>query len=101
MVIAPIRQRLIVALAAFSVAMLAVWALSASSVSAAGSDDLLAEPPVVDRAGDEESDDPFHVSDESLAVAIFIPGIFLLATGATVAWAISARRRDDEDDDDG
>ena len=100
MAIAGTRQRVIVALVVLSAALLALWAVSAPSAVAASADGAPAEPPVVDRAGGEESDDPFHVSDESLAAAIFIPGIFLLATGATVAWAISARGRDDEDDED-
>lgn len=99
MAIVRTRQRVIVALVALIAAVLALWAVSAPSATAAV-DGAPAAPPVVDRAGGDESDDPFHVSDETLAVAIFIPGIFLLATGATVAWAISARGRDDEEDED-
>ncbi|PZC49403.1 MAG: hypothetical protein DK306_000642 [Chloroflexi bacterium] len=76
----------------------ATWSVGADSASAASSAGV-SDTPVIERA-DDESDDPFHVSDASLAVAFFIPGIFLLATGATVAWAISARNRGDEEDDD-
>lgn len=100
MAIVRTRQRLIVGLVVLSAALLALLAVSAPSAAAATADGALAQPPLVDRAGGEESDDPFHVSDESLAAALFIPGIFLLATGATVAWAISGRARDDEDDED-
>ena len=80
--------------------VLAVWSLPTGSAAAAAADGALAETPVLDAAGDEASDDPFHVSDAGLAIAVIIPGIFLIATGATVAWAISARARPEDDEDD-
>jgi len=100
MIFARTRKRILVSIVALSVALVVGWTLSGSSVAAAGTDGVLTEPPVVDRAGDEESDDPFHVSDSQLAVAILLPGFFLLVTGATVAWAVSRRARDEEDPDD-
>ena len=78
--------------------VVAVWSLPTGSAAAA--DGALAETPVLDAAGDEASDDPFHVSDAGLAIAVIIPGIFLVATGATVAWAISNRARPEDDEDD-
>ncbi len=80
--------------------VLAAWSLPASDVAAAAADGALAETPVLDAAGDEASDDPFHVSGAGLAIAVIIPGIFLIATGATVAWAISNRARPEDDEDD-
>ena len=100
MMIARTRPHFIAGLVALSAVLLAAWALSASPLAAAVTDAVLTEPPVLERSAGEESDDPFHVSDESLAAAIFIPGIFLLATGATVGIALSKRGRDGEDDDD-
>ena len=97
---APLRHRVVLSVLTLSL-LLCVAALVSPGVQAAGSSEgALNERPVTDRAGGEESDDPFHVSDESLAVAIFIPAIFLLATGATVAWALRARNRDGEDADE-
>ncbi len=80
--------------------VVAAWSLPASDVAAAAADVALAETPVLDAAGDEASDDPFHVSGAGLAIAVIIPGIFLVATGATVAWAISNRARPEDDEDD-
>ena len=77
--------------------VVAAWSLPAGDVAAAAADGALAETPVLDAAGDEASDDPFHVSGAGLAIAVIVPGIFLLATGATVAWAISARARPGEE----
>ena len=68
------------------------------TASAAGS--AASEPPVVARLAGDESDDPFHVSDGSLAVAVVVPLIFLVATGATIGWALHNRRRDGDDEDD-
>ena len=68
--------------------------------AAAAADGALAETPVLDAAGDEASDDPFHVSGAGLAIAVIIPGIFLIATGAIVAWAVSARARPEDDEGD-
>ena len=79
--------------------VLAVWSLPTGSAAAAA-DGALAETPVMEAAGDEASNDPFHVSDAGLAIAVIIPGIFLVATGATVAWAISNRARPEDDEDD-
>ena len=76
--------------------VLAAWSLPTGSAAAAA-DGALAETPVLDAAGDEASDDPFHVSGAGLAIAVIIPGIFLIATGATVAWAISNRARPGDD----
>lgn len=42
----------------------------------------------------QAADDPFDVSDEELAVAIFIPGIFLVASAALVLWAWRNRAKD-------
>ena len=48
--------------------VLSASAFSVTSLEAAGSEGALAQAPTTDRAGGEEgSDDPFHVSDESLA----------------------------------
>lgn len=81
--------------------VLAVWSLPTGSASAAAAaDGALAETPVLDAAGDEASDDPFHVSGAGLAIAVIIPGIFLIATGAIVAWAVSARARPEDDEGD-
>ena len=80
--------------------VVAAWSLPAADVAAAAADAALAETPVLEAAGDEASDDPFHVSDAGLAIAVIIPGIFLVATGATVAWAISNRARPEDDEDD-
>ena len=79
--------------------VLAVWSLPTGSAAAAA-DGALAETPVLDAAGDEASDDPFHVSGAGLAIAVIIPGIFLIATGAIVAWAVSARARPEDDEGD-
>ena len=80
--------------------VLAVWSLPTGSASAAAAAAALAETPVLDAAGDEASDDPFHVSGAGLAIAVIIPGIFLIATGAIVAWAVSARARPEDDEGD-
>ena len=46
--------------------------------------------------GAAEDEDPFHVSDNELAVAILLPGFFLVLTAAVIGWAWSARvKRDD------
>ncbi|MCY3919366.1 MAG: hypothetical protein OXG38_06150 [Chloroflexi bacterium] len=87
----------LLALLALTVA-LAAWTLPAGDVAAAAADGALAETPVLEAAGDEASDDPFHVSNAGLAIAIIVPGIFLIATGATVAWAVANRVRPGEDE---
>jgi hypothetical protein len=102
MVLARIAQRsgarpFLLALLVLAVA-LAAWTLPAGDAAAAAADGALAETPVLEAAGDEASDDPFHVSDAGLAIAIVIPGIFLIMTGATVAWAMANRVRPGDDE---
>ncbi len=95
-------RTLVLALLTLAVA-LAAWTLPAGDAAAAAADGALAETPVLEAAGDEASDDPFYVSGAGLAIAIVIPGIFLIMTGATVAWAMANRVRPGDDDaaDDG
>ena len=90
-------RTLLLTLLALAVA-LAAWTLPAGDVAAAAADGALAETPVLEAAGDEASDDPFHVSGAGLAIAIVVPGIFLIATGATIAWAMANRARPGEDE---
>ena len=40
---------------------------------------------------------PFHVSDSQLAVAIFLPGFFFVASVALVVWALRNRAKDEGD----
>lgn len=56
------------------------------------------DAPVIDRAGEEESEDPFHVSDETLATSLFIPFCFVGATLVVFIWAIRNRARAQDDD---
>ena len=57
------------------------------------------ETPVLLNADDGE-DDPFAVSDESLASSIFIPSVFIVATAAVFIWAWSRRVKPDAEEDD-
>ena len=63
----------------------------------AGDAAAVADTPVPVHAGSEGGEDPFHVSDKTLTVAVVLPLIFLVLTGATIAWAWSNRRRDGDD----
>lgn len=52
--------------------------------------------PVLPQKG-AEADDPFDVTGEELAVAIFIPAVFFLASAALVLWAWRNRAKDEGD----
>ena len=54
---------------------------------------------LIPAAGDDASDDPFSVSDDQLAVAIFLPGFFVALTVITVVWAVRSRIKNGEDGD--
>lgn len=103
MMIARLHTRfdLRVALIGLLLAVLAIAALGLGTGTASAADTAAGfrDGPAIDRSGEEESEDPFHVSDESLTVAIIIPGIFVLATATTVAIAMSKRNRGDDEDD--
>ncbi len=78
-------------------AVVAAGVVLSSPVRAAG-DDLLADvtqPPAA--AGDEAGDDPFAVSDDELAVAIFLPGFFVTVTVLMVVLAVKARVKNMDD----
>ena len=49
------------------------------------------QPAPPNQEGEAAEDDPFHVSDESLAASIFIPFIFLVSTVWLVWWAWNRR----------
>ena len=51
-------------------------------------------------ADDGAEEDPFHVSDETLAVSIFIPAIFLVSTVWLVWWAWSRRIKPEDREDE-
>ncbi len=57
-------------------------------------------PPQWANAGDEAEEDPFHVSDETLAVSIFIPAIFLVSTVWLVWWAWNRRIKPEDREDE-
>ncbi len=63
-------------------------------VALATDDPVAGRPPVTPRQEAEAgADDPFHVSDETLATSIFLPLIFLVPTVALGWWAWSKRVR--------
>lgn len=79
------------------VLLLTVLVHTAPQAAAADGSPLADTPQVV-------AADDFAVSDSDLAVAIFIPGIFLVATGGLIAWAWANRKEEgagDEPADEG
>ena len=95
--VSPGRPGILALVLALSLLLGMQWLATAPAAEAAGA--AVVEAPVIDRAG-QEADDPLHVSDESFAVAIFVPAIFLAATGLTVAIAMAKRGRDGSEDED-
>lgn len=87
----PARWLLLVAVATTLLVATTSTAMAASSadLSATGA------PALPQQAA--EADNPFAVSDEDLAVAIFIPGILLVASVALVVWALRSRAKDEGD----
>ena len=78
--------------------VVAVGVLTPASVGAAGQVPF-PETPVLLNADDGE-EDPFAVSDESLASSIFIPSVFIVATAAVFIWAWSRRVKPNAEADD-
>ncbi len=77
-------------------ALTLIFLLTASPTAAAAEQAGAETPRTAAAAADE-----FAVSDDDLAVAIFIPFIFIVASAGLVYWAWSNRRKDgDEADDD-
>jgi len=86
-------------------------AYGAAMAAQSGPSQFADDAVTVEQAGDSEQpglsksegeaweEDPFHVSDESLAVSIFIPFIFFVSTVWLVWWAWN-RRIDPEDRED-
>ena len=58
------------------------------------------QPASPNQEGEAGEEDPFHVSDESLAVSIFIPFIFLVSTAWLVWWAWSRRIKPEDREDE-
>jgi hypothetical protein len=80
-------------------AVVTAGVLFSSPLVAAGADlsSGVAHPlPAADEDGEE---DPFAVSDNDLAVAIFVPGIFVAATVLMLFLAVKGRVKKDEDGD--
>ena len=71
-------------------------ATTATAMAAQSSDLPAAGAPVLPQQA-AEAENPFAVSDEDLAVAIFIPGILLVASIALVVWAMRSRAQDEND----
>jgi hypothetical protein len=94
-----VRWSQLLIVAAAVAAFIAVGVLLGSPAAAADVDSTADASYVIPAAGDEASDDPFSVSDNQLAVAIFLPGFFLVLTAATVVWGIRARLKNGEDGD--
>lgn len=80
------------------VAFVLVAPLVSASAAAGALDPTASEILPVQPSAEGEGDDPFHVSGDELAVAIFLPGIFLIATAGLIAWAWRSRSRDSEGD---
>ena len=103
---AVIRSAAIIGARLGAVAVVLVVSLALASGAVAAADQASSDPVesvvFAEQAGDPTSpqwanaegsaeEDPLHVSDEALAVSIFIPAIFLVSTVWLVWWAWSRR----------
>ncbi len=98
----PVAIALVVSLALASGAVTAADQASSDPVQGvvfAGQADDPA-PPEWASADDGAEEDPFHVSDETLAVSIFIPAIFMVSTVWLVWWAWSRRIKPEDREDE-
>ena len=80
-------------------AFVATGVLLSSPADAANVDSAADATYLIPAAGDDASDDPFSVSDNQLAVAIFLPGFFIALTVITVVWAVRSRAKNGGDGD--
>ena len=86
------------AAAAVLALVVAAGVLTPASVAAAGQ--VPFPEAAAPRNAEDGEEDPFAVSDESLAASIFIPAVFIVATAATFIWAWSRRVKPNAEDDE-
>jgi hypothetical protein len=80
-------------------AFVATGVILSSPAGAATVDSTVDATYLIPAAGDDAADDPFGVSDNQLAVAIFLPGFFVALTLITVVWAVKGRVKSGDDGD--
>lgn len=80
-------------------AFVATGVILSSPADAATVDSTAGATYLIPAAGDDAADDPFAVSDDQLAVSIFLPGFFVVLTLITVVWAVKWRVKSGDDGD--
>ena len=110
-----VRMAAVIGVRLWTVASALVVFLALASGAAIAADQALSDPEegvvFAEQAGDlipsqwasaddGAEEDPFHVSDETLAVSIFIPAIFLASTIWLVWWAWNRRIKPEDREDE-
>lgn len=98
-VYALVRWSRLLALSLGIAAVIATGVVLNSSAEAAGADAAADAVYLLPAAGDDAIDDPFAVSDNQLAVAIFLPGFFITVTLLMVVLAVKGRAKNDDEGD--